>query len=264
MSNWIDTTEESKKRWEVNADFWDEKMGNESNQFHREIVRPDTERMLSIKTGDRVLDIACGNGNFSKRLAELGADVVAFDYSTKMIEHAKKRCVQYVSKIDFHVIDATNYDAVMRLKANIAYDKAVSNMAVMDIADIGPLFKAVNELLKPNGIFVFSTIHPCFQTARMRIITETENQGNGLLTRHGIQIFEYIKPCTYEGIGIVNQPVQQMYYHRPLNELFKMCFDAGFMINGFSEPVFKTDKNSSEFDWYDIPPVIVIRIQKCG
>ena len=137
-------------------------------------------------------------------------------------------------------------------------------MAIMDISDIVPLFKAVNELLKPNGIFVFSTIHPCFQTASMRKITETEDISNATRTRHGIQIFEYITPCVYEGIGIVNQPVPQMYYHRPLNQLFSMCFDAGFTINGFSEPVFNVENNSSKFDWYNIPPVIVIRLQKCS
>lgn len=31
MSNWIETSEESKNRWETNADFWDERMGNDSN-----------------------------------------------------------------------------------------------------------------------------------------------------------------------------------------------------------------------------------------
>ena len=33
-------TEESKKIWEKNAQFWDNAMGDESNEFHREVVRP--------------------------------------------------------------------------------------------------------------------------------------------------------------------------------------------------------------------------------
>ena len=33
-------TEESKKIWEKNAQFWDDAMGDESNEFHREVVRP--------------------------------------------------------------------------------------------------------------------------------------------------------------------------------------------------------------------------------
>ena len=30
-------TEESKKIWEENAQFWDNAMGDESNEFHREV-----------------------------------------------------------------------------------------------------------------------------------------------------------------------------------------------------------------------------------
>lgn len=41
-------------------------MGDESNFFHCDIVRPYTEELLKIEQGDFVLDIACGNGNFSK------------------------------------------------------------------------------------------------------------------------------------------------------------------------------------------------------
>ena len=40
-------TEESKKIWEKNAQFWDNAMGDESNEFHREVVRPKVTELLS-------------------------------------------------------------------------------------------------------------------------------------------------------------------------------------------------------------------------
>ena len=63
------THEESLRAWETNAGFWDQRMGDESNVFHRQLVRPNTEALLNIQPGDFVLDAACGNGNFSERLA---------------------------------------------------------------------------------------------------------------------------------------------------------------------------------------------------
>ena len=45
--------------------------------------------------------IACGNGNYSSYLAQRGASVVAFDYSKKMIELAKRRQSQYAKQIEF-------------------------------------------------------------------------------------------------------------------------------------------------------------------
>ena len=139
MSNWRETTVESRKRWEQNAHYWDEKMGKHSNRFHREIIRPMTEKLLSLSPGENVLDIACGNGNFSSRMAEMGVQVTAFDYSANMIEAARKRCVDYREQIDFDVVDATNLDELMGLQNAAPFDKAVANMAIMDISDIRPL-----------------------------------------------------------------------------------------------------------------------------
>lgn len=115
MENIKKTNEESLIAWETNADFWDNKMGDNSNTFHREIVRPRTELLLDINENDFILDIACGNGNFSKRLAEQGARVVAFDCSNKMIENAKKRQSKYLNLIDFNICDATNYEQILSL-----------------------------------------------------------------------------------------------------------------------------------------------------
>ena len=41
-------TEESKKIWEKNAQFWDNAMGDKSNEFHREVVRPKVTELLSL------------------------------------------------------------------------------------------------------------------------------------------------------------------------------------------------------------------------
>jgi len=139
MKEWENYINDSKERWEKNAGFWDDYMGDDSNSFHREIIKPDTEK-LSIKKDDLVLDIACGNGNFSKRLAELGTRVVAFDYSSKMIKRAKKRCAEYKDRISFLVLDATDYNALVS-SGTETFDKAVANMALMDIATIDPLLK---------------------------------------------------------------------------------------------------------------------------
>ncbi|MCM3745876.1 class I SAM-dependent methyltransferase [Paenibacillus pasadenensis] len=80
-----------------------------------EIVRPKTEELLAVVEGQTILDIACGNGNFSRRLADLGAKVVTFDYSSNMIERAKLRSKNYSSTIDYQVIDATSFDSLIKL-----------------------------------------------------------------------------------------------------------------------------------------------------
>ena len=225
-------TEESKKIWEENAQFWDNAMGDESNEFHREVVRPKVTELLSPNPADYILDIACGNGNYSSYLAQRGASVVAFDYSKKMIELAKRRQSQYAKQIEFCVADATNRKSILELKRNRAFTKAVSNMAIMDITDIEPLLMAVYELLQESGIFVFATQHPCF-------VTLTE---------------KYMTPHSYYDIAIEGQPKEQIYYHRSIQDIFNLCFRAGFVIDGFYEECFKTNK--------EIPMVMIVRLKK--
>ena len=145
-------TEESKKIWEENAQFWDNAMGDESNEFHREVVRPKVTELLSPNPADYILDIACGNGNYSSYLAQRGASVVAFDYSKKMIELAKRRQSQYAKQIEFCVADATDRKSILELKRNRAFTKAVSNMAIMDIK----AFHQVEQLRKDGRINMYA------------------------------------------------------------------------------------------------------------
>lgn len=204
---------DSLRAWEANAQFWDDAMGDISNQFHRDVVRPGVTQLLNPRSGDRVLDAACGNGNYSAFMAEMGARVVAFDYSPRMIALARKRQQRYLDRIEFHVADATDRSQLLPLAGGAPFDKAVSNMAVMDMTEITPLFESVYAMLKPDGIFVFATQHPCFVTLTDR----------------------YVTPHSYEGEAISGQPQLQCYYHRSLQDIFQVCFSCGFVIDGFRE-----------------------------
>ncbi len=226
-----DTNSDSLKAWETNAEFWDQKMGNESNSFHRDIVRPRTEELLEINSDDLVLDIACGNGNFSKRMAEQGAQVVGFDYSPKMIEFAKIRRADVLDKVIFSVCDATDYEQLINLQQERPFTKAVANMAIMDISDIAPLFKAVFCMLGENGIFVFATHHPCFTYPNK----------------------DYFTACVHKGIAIEGQPALQNYYHRSIQDILNHAFRSGFIINGFYEVPFCGE---------DTPIIMIVRLKK--
>lgn len=227
----INTHEDSLNAWEANAMYWDNYMGDESNSFHCNAVRPYTEKLLGILPNDVVLDIACGNGNFSSRLALEGASVTAFDYSSKMIELAKKRRADILDKVDFRVCDATKIDELLALKGMRPFTKAVANMAIMDISDIKPLFNALYKLLDNNGIFVFSTHHPCF-----------EYPNN-----------DYLKEDMSKGIAIEGQPLEHNYYHRTLEQLFNTAFKAGFVLDSLHE---------IPYDDKRVPIIIICRLRK--
>lgn len=260
---WCDEAiEQSRVLWEQLADDWDERMGDTDNQYHREIIRPATLKLLNPHSGEHILDAACGTGNFSRFMAKLGVKVTAFDYSAKLIEHARKRCKEYEHLIDFHVTDATQYADLIQLQSDIPFDKAVSNMAIMDISDISPLMKAVYDMLKPGGVFVFSSVHPCFQTPNMRKFTEINDYTGEAFARMGIQTYEYIKPKMHEVTALARNNKRVLHFHRPLSMILNICFEAGFTLDGIEEPVFEQTNASAVFDWFDIPPSVILRLKK--
>ena len=131
--------------WNTNAEFWDNAMGNDLNDYHRQVVRPAVMEFLGNITGESILDIACGNGSFSALLSRMGADVTAIDYSDRLIDIAKKRWKE--SNVEFLVCDAADEESILSLGEH-RFTKAVSTMALMDISDIKPMVKALSRTLK--------------------------------------------------------------------------------------------------------------------
>ena len=237
-------------QWEALAGDCDARMGSGGNDFHRELIRPATLRLLEPQPGERVLDACCGNGLFSLCLAREGCEVVAFDFSPAMLGHAKRRCEEYLDQITFAQADATQYDQLIALIEK-PLDKAVANMAVMDIEDIAPLFRAVYAMLKPGGMFVFSALHPCFQTPG----DEFTSDGKGRVQ------YNYIEPCRHSVTILANNEKRAWHWHRPLQELLGIGFAAGFVLDGLEEPMFAPGVMKSRF-WDKLPMAIVVRMRK--
>ena len=100
--------------WNQNVTFWDSQIG-EGNQFQLTLTGPASERLLNLQEGEQVLEVACGNGVFTRRMAQLGAHVVASDFSERLVELAKGRSSDYADRIEYHVIDATSEEQLLAL-----------------------------------------------------------------------------------------------------------------------------------------------------
>src|SRR5947207_1825328 len=129
--------DENRRTWDANARWWDDRIGD-GNDVQTVLIEPATERLLDVVAGDTILDVACGAGRFARRLAELGARVVAFDYSAEFIARARERTSKGAA-IEYRVVDAANRADLLSLGSK-RFTKAVCTMAIMDMPEIGPLF----------------------------------------------------------------------------------------------------------------------------
>ena len=258
--------QETQAAWNANAAYWDNRMGDTGNDFVNELIWPAVTRLLALQPGERVLDIACGNGLYARRLAALGAEVVAFDFAQAMIDHAAQYSTEHASRITYHALDATDETALLTLGEG-QFDAAICNMALMDMAEIDPLLRALTRLLKPQGRFVFSITHPCFNQTRAVHVGEMEDKEGKIVTSYAIKLRGYMTPNVARGAAIAGQPQPQLYFDRPLHLLLGAGFAAGFVVDALEERAFAPDNqpgrnplawngNFSEF-----PPVLVVRMR---
>jgi len=246
---------EVREIWNKNAAFWDKRMG-EGNDFHKLLVEPNQIELLSINKGDLILDIACGNGQFARKMTELGAKVTAIDFSDEFIKIAKLKPLS--DKIDYKVIDVTNTANLDKLKG-YTFDSIVCTMAIMDIENIKPLISFLPEILKNKGKFVFSILHPCFNSGEASQVNEHTDFGGKIHNSYYVKISNYLISQPIKGIGMMGQPKPQYYFHRPLSEILNLCFENGFYMDGMREPSFKDTESQSTYGnvFKNNPPAII-------
>lgn len=255
---------ETRQAWEANAEVWDKRMGDEGNDFFNLLCWPALASFLPSKSDAHILDIACGNGLTTRRLAEMGYQVTAFDFSANLIEYAKQRLDKHGLKTSLHVIDATNEAQLLSLGKN-KFDCALSNMALFDMANIEPLFKTLPQLLKPGGTFIFSITHPCFNNASSMHVVEEMDDGE-IKNIYAIKTSRYMTPYSMRGLALRNQPKPQVYFERPLQYYLNLGFKNGFILDGFEERAFPPETpQTTPLGWggkfSEIPAALVIRMR---
>ena len=123
------------------SQHWDPERYARNARFVADLGAPLLD-LLDTHSGQRVLDLGCGDGALTEKIAALGAEVVAVDASAEQIAAARKR------GLDAHVADgeALAYEA--------AFDAVFSNAALHWMRDPEAVIDGVWRALRPGGRFV--------------------------------------------------------------------------------------------------------------
>jgi len=255
----------TRRQWDEKAEFWDQLHGDDGNRYHRELVSPAVERLLALRPGEQVLDVACGSGVMARRLAALGANVTAVDFSAAMIERAKSRKQVRGNPVVYQVADAADEHALAALGEG-AFSAVTCTMALMDMHAIAPLYRAVVRLLKPDGRFVFATAHPAFNSNMPAFLAEEDIIEGQIVRNYFIKVAGYLNIPPMLSAGARGEPTPHYFYHRPLSELLGEAFKAGLVLDALEEPAFSPapDEPLRPLSWYgypQIPPVLAGRMR---
>jgi len=104
----------------------------------------DMLKLLDPQPGERIVDLGCGTGPLTAEIAKSGADVLGFDLSPEMIEHARKN----FPALRFEVADASEFTVPEPV------DAVFSNAALHWVRRAEDAVQAIARALKSGGRFV--------------------------------------------------------------------------------------------------------------
>lgn len=230
-------------------DFVDKGLAEDAGHLH--VLMSTFTRLLGDRLlGSRVCDLACGEGYLGRYLARSGArEIVGIDVSAALIDAATRRSDS--ANLVYRVDDAQE----LRSVPDSSVDVAVSQLALMDIADHQRMFRAVRRVLTNSGVFVFSLLHPCFDGSPFHLPDEPKY----MLDESGVPIACAVRRYASEGLwqsGGTGVRGHMGAYHRMLSTYINDLLASGFHLERLEEPVLPRAGLFSE-----VPLIVVVAAQ---
>jgi 2-polyprenyl-6-hydroxyphenyl methylase / 3-demethylubiquinone-9 3-methyltransferase len=116
-------------------------------------------------SGLAILDIGCGGGLLCEPLARLGASVTGIDPGKGNIEIAKAHAAN--SGLDINYQTTTAEDL---LTSGIQFDVVLAMEVIEHVANIPTFIEAIAGLVKPQGLFIGSTLNRTLRSFALAII----------------------------------------------------------------------------------------------
>jgi len=237
------------------AEWYDNWVGTHSmsdDPFFRPL-----EALIGDVAGQRICDLACGQGRVARYLASQGATVVGIDLSAKLLAIARQHEEATPPGIEYIHADVQRLDSA----AFEPFDGVVCSMALMDIPDLSATARNVASLLPPGGRFAFSILHPCFHTSESG---EIETPTGAALT-----ISRYFVEGHWRSDTRTGPPGKVGAYHRTLSTYVNTLSDAGLQLERLSEPGMEVPRpqspafaSSGRPVWAEVPAILVALCRK--
>ncbi len=210
--------------WGHVANWYHEHVSESDDTYHEKVIKPNLLRVLGEAKDKRILDVACGQGFFSRALASAGAHVTGADIAPELIAIAKKlgpASITYIAA-----------PASRMPLPDESFDAAICVLALQNIKDLSGALAQVSHLLKENGSFVIVLNHPAFRIPR--------HSQWGFDADASVQfrrVDRYLSETSYQ---IQMHPgadpsATTLSYHRPLQLYMKELAKHGFVLAGIEE-----------------------------
>lgn len=208
-----------KTSWGHVASWYDSYL-KEEGTYQKDLILPNLLRLMEVQKGERILDLACGQGFFAREFAAAGASVTGADVSKELIDIARRLSPPYLG---FEVAPANN----LEFAAPGTFDKATIVLALQNIEDLRGVLMECRRVLKPGGYLYMVLNHPAFRVPKA--------SEWGWDAKTGAQYRRVDRYLSESAVKIQTHPGDKpqdytLSFHRPFQVYFKQLAKAGFCV----------------------------------
>jgi SAM-dependent methyltransferase len=224
--------------WDRNAHQWDGEIADAGDEARRDRTDPLVLDWLGTIDGTDVLDLGCGNGYLSTKLATAGASTVGVDVSGEMLALASTRATGNCRRSIFVLGSALAVPLTGR-----SFDSIVANYLLSSIDDLDAALREIHRLLRRGGRAIVVIPHPCFSSGPRRWALMPPDSPRmeevvGYVVDHYLVSHSTVW-LDWTGFG----PIP--YVHRPLSVYWSSFARAGFTVVDFDEPDLTSKRQES-------------------
>ena len=209
--------------WGAVASWYDKHL-NEADTYHEKVILPNLLRLLDAKKGERILDLACGQGFFTRAIAPTGANVEGIDISPELIAIAQKES----PAIPYHIGSADD----LSFFADSTFQKILMSLSIQNIENAEGVIMEASRILMPQGEFHIVMNHPAFRIPKASSWDYDDKKK--VQTRRIDQYLSISHTDIEMHPGFEDAP-KTISYHRPLQYYFKAFVKAGFAVTKLEE-----------------------------
>lgn len=220
--------------WEANAEAWTRLSWAGYDVYRDSLNTPAFLAMLPPVAGLSGLDVGCGEGSNTRRVAALGARMAAVDISPTFIRHAAASEREEPLGVDYRVADALALPF-----ADASFDFVVAFMSMMDVGDPLRGLAEAARVLRPGGFVQFSILHPCFAPPHRKVLRDDRGRTAAVAVAEYFATGGHVEEWSFGSIPEAeraDRPFRVPYVHLTLSQWLNGLNDIGLAIDRLGEP----------------------------
>lgn len=218
--------------WGEVAGWYDEHLTGHDT-YHEKVLLPNLLRLVEPTKNEVIVDLACGQGYFTRPLAAVGVSMIGIDISEDLIAIARTKS----PNIAYHVGTAEDLSMLESESA----DKVLIVLAIQNIEHIERLFSETTRILKTGGALHIIMNHPAFRIPKQSSWHYDDKKK--VQYRRIDQYLSESRSAIEMHPGKKDSP-QTLSFHRPLQYYFKLLNKAGFAVDRLEEWISHKDSDS--------------------